>query len=176
MDFLEDVFLTQNDISDRVKSLGKEITNDYKDKNLLLVSILKGSILFLSDLMREIKINNCEVDFMCVSSYVGTKSGGTIKVLKDLNTDISNSDVLIVEDIIESGYTLNYVSKIINDKNPKSLKICALLDKPECHKLDVKADYRGFEVPNKFVIGYGMDYNEKYRNLPFIGILNRRYI
>lgn len=177
MDFLEEVFLTQSDIKSRVKSLGEEITNDYKDKSLLLVSILKGSILFFSDLMREIKIPSFKIDFMCVSSYIGTKnSGGKVKILKDLSIDIRDLDVLIVEDILESGYTLNYVSKMLKAKNPRSLKICTLLDKPNCHKIDINADYIGFEIPDKFVIGYGMDYNEKYRNLPFIGILNSKYI
>ena len=175
-DFLEEIFLTEEDIAKIVKRLGEEITRDYKDKNLLLVGILKGSMIFLSDLMKEIKINTCEVDFMCASSYVGTMDGGgKVNVLKDLSIDIKNYDVLIVEDILESGYTLQRITSMLKERNPKSLKICTLLDKPQRHKVDITSDYVGLVIPNRFVIGYGMDYNEKYRNLPYIGILDSKY-
>lgn len=176
-DFLEEIFLTEDDIAKIVKRLGEEITRDYEGKNLLLVGILKGSMIFLSDLMKEIKSNTCEVDFMCASSYVGTMDGGgKVNVLKDLSIDIKNYDVLIVEDILESGYTLDRITGMLKERNPKSLKICTLLDKPQRHKVDITADYVGIVIPNRFVIGYGMDYNEKYRNLPYIGILDRKYI
>ena len=126
--------------------------------------------------MKEIKLANCEIDFMCISSYCGTSTTGKVNVLKDLNKDVKNYDILIVEDILESGYTLKKVAGILKKKNPKSIKICSLLDKPHRRKVEINADYVGIEIPDKFVIGYGMDYNEKYRNLPFIGVLNRKYI
>ncbi len=167
-DFLEEIFLNEEDIDKIIKRLGKEITNDYKDKNLLLISILKGSVLFISDLMKEIKLYNCEVDFMCMSSYTGTKNlGGEVNLVKDLN---------IVEDILESGYTLRKVVDLSAQKNPKSLKICTLLDKPIRRKTPIEADYVGVTIPDKFVVGYGMDYYGKCRNLPFVGILNKKYI
>ena len=174
--YLEEVFLKSEDIAKIVKRLGEEITNDYKDKNLLLLGILKGSIMFMSDLMKEIKLHDCEIDFMCLSSYEGTSSTGKVNVLKDLNKDVKNYDILIVEDILESGYTLKKVVQILKEKNPESIKICTLLDKPHRRKVEIEADYVGIKIPDKFVIGYGMDYNEKYRNLPFIGVLNRKYI
>lgn len=177
MDFVEEIFIEKNKISERVKELGQEITRDYKNKNLLLISILKGSVIFFTDLIREINIYNCELDYMHVSSYIGTVRSDKINVIKDLNTsDITKFDVLIVEDIFETGHTLKFVKNMLSKRNPKSLKICCLLDKPEMHEVDIQADYVGFEIQNKFVIGYGMDYNEKYRNLPFIGVLNKKYI
>ena len=175
-EFLEDVFLTREDIAKTVKRLGKEITEDYKGKNLLLVSILKGSVMFMVDLMKEINLDNCEIDFMYVSSYVGTKNScGKVNVVRDLNTDIKDYDVLIVEDILESGYTLHHVKNMLMLRQPKSLKICTFFDKPQSRKVPIEADYVGREIPDKFVIGYGMDYNEKYRNLPFVGILDSKY-
>lgn len=176
-DFLEEIFLNEEELSKIIKRLGEEITRDYKDKNLLLVAILKGSVMFISDLMKNINLYNCEVDFMCMSSYTGTKnSGGKVNILKDLDKEVSNYDVLVVEDILESGYTLKQTKEIIENKKPKSLKICTLLDKPCRRKVPLEADYVGVTIPDKFVIGYGMDYNGKCRNLPFIGILNKKYI
>lgn len=177
MDFLDEILITENKINSKVCELGQKITHDYKDKNLLLVGILKGSIMFFTDLSREINIYNFTLDFIQVSSYTGMVRNNKINILKNLSTeDITNFDVLIIEDILESGHTLEFVKNMINSKNPKSLKTCVLLDKPELHKINTKADYVGFEIPDKFVIGYGMDYNEKYRNLPFIGVLNKKYI
>ena len=176
-DFFEEIFLNEEEIDKIVKRLGREITNDYKDKNLLLISVLKGSVLFISDLMKEIKLYNCEVDFMCMSSYTGTKNlGGEVNLVKDLNRDVTDYDILIVEDILESGYTLRKVVDLIKNKNPKSLKICTLLDKPIRRKTPIEADYVGITIPDKFVVGYGMDYYEKCRNLHFVGILNKKYI
>lgn len=176
-DFFEEIFLNEEEIDKIVKRLGREITNDYKDKNLLLISVLKGSVLFISDLMKEIKLYNCEVDFMCMSSYTGTKNlGGEVNLVKDLNRDVTDYDILIVEDILESGYTLRKVVDLIKNKNPKSLKICTFLDKPIRRKTPIEADYVGITIPDKFVVGYGMDYYEKCRNLPFVGILNKKYI
>ncbi len=172
-EYIGKIFLNCEEIDKIVKRLGKQITSDYKDKSLLLVGILKGSILFISDLMKEIKLYNCEVDFMCMSSYVGTQNlGGEVKVLKGLDIDITNYDVLIIEDILESGYTLKKVTEMLKEKNPKSLKICTFLDKPSKRKVDIEADYVGIEISDKFVIGYGMDYNGKYRNLPFVTVLD----
>ncbi len=176
MDFIKKILFSREELSDTVKRLGKQISEDYKDKNLLLVSLLKGSVLFMADLMREITFP-CAIDFMSVSSYTGTKnSGGNVNILKDLNIDIKGYDVLIVEDILESGYTLKCVTEMFKLRNPASIKICTLLDKPDCRKTDIEAEYVGHKIPDDFVVGYGMDCNEKYRNLPFVGVLNPKYI
>lgn len=169
---IDRVLLSEEDLKEIVKRLGKEITEDYKDKNLVLVSVLKGSVIFMADLMREIKVP-CTIDFMSVSSYgAGTKTSGVVRIIKDLDTDvIEGADLLIVEDILDSGVTLEYLIKVLSARNPKSIKICTLLDKPERRKANVKADYSGAQIPDAFVVGYGLDFNEKYRNLPFIGAL-----
>ena len=151
--------------------LGKQITEDYEGKNLLLVSVLKGSVVFMTDLMRQIDLR-CSIDFMAVSSYgSGTKSSGVVKILKDLDRPIEEKDVLIVEDILDSGRTLQYIMGILQGRNPKSIRICTLFDKPERRAVPVEASYIGFEVPDEFIVGYGLDYNEIYRNLPYIGVL-----
>lgn len=176
MDFIKEVLLSREEIANTVKKLGEEISRDYKDKNLLMISLLKGSAVFMTDLMREVTIP-CKIDFMAVSSYSGTKNnGGNVNILMDLNIDIKDFDVLIVEDILESGYTLKCVTKMLRSRSPKSIKICTLLDKPESRKTDIEAQYVGHKIPGEFVIGYGLDYNEKYRNLPFIGVLDPKYI
>ncbi len=169
---IDRVLLSEKELSEIVKKLGEEITRDYKDKNLVLVSVLKGSVIFMADLMREIKLP-CTIDFMSVSSYgAGTKTSGVVKIIKDLDTDVvEGADLLIVEDILDSGVTLEYLIKVLSARNPKSVKICTLLDKPERRKANVKADYAGAQIPDAFVVGYGLDFNEKYRNLPFIGAL-----
>ena len=169
---IDRVLLSEKELSEIVKKLGEEITRDYKDKNLVLVSVLKGSVIFMADLMREIKLP-CTIDFMAVSSYgAGTKTSGVVKIIKDLDTDVvEGADLLIVEDILDSGVTLEYLIKVLSARNPKSVKICTLLDKPERRKANVKADYAGAQIPDAFVVGYGLDFNEKYRNLPFIGAL-----
>ena len=153
--------------------MGKQISEDYKDKNLLLISVLKGSVVFMSDLMRSIKIP-CKIDFMSVSSYgSGTESTGHVKIIKDLDIDLAGYDLLIVEDILDSGNTLYNLKNLLLGRNPKSVKICTFLDKPARRTADIKADYVGIEVPDDFVVGYGLDYNENYRNLPCLGILKR---
>lgn len=168
---IDKILLEEKSISDRVKELGKEISKDYKDKNLLLVSVLKGSVVFMSDLMRAISIH-CGIDFMVVSSYgSGTKTSGVVKIIKDLDINLEGYDVLLIEDILDSGMTLSYITNILKTRHPKSIKICTLLDKPERRKVKVSADYIGFEVPDEFVVGYGLDYDEKYRNLPYVGVL-----
>lgn len=168
---IEKVLLTEDEISDIVKGLGEKISCDYEGKNLLLVSILKGSVIFMADLMRSITVP-CHIDFMAVSSYgKGTKTSGTVKIIKDLDNDIEGYDLLIVEDILDSGMTLSYISDILEARKPNSIKICTFLDKPERRTADIKADYVGTQVPDEFVVGYGLDYAEKYRNLPFLGVL-----
>lgn len=167
------VFLSEKDIKEKVAELGKQISEDYRgsDKNLLVISILKGSVIFLSDLIRNIDVD-LSIDFMVISSYGrSTTSKGNVKIIKDLDINISNYDLLIVEDILDSGYTLSKLLEILKVRKPKSLKICTLLDKPDRRVVNVDLDYCGFTVPDEFIVGYGLDYDEKYRNLPYIGIL-----
>lgn len=170
---IEKVLIDEQELSDIVMRLGKQISEDYKDKDLLLVSILKGSVMFMADLMREITIP-CNIDFMAVSSYgSGSKSSGVVKIIKDLDKSIEGKDLLIVEDILDSGRTLNYIKTILEARGIRSLKICTLFDKPERREVDLFADYIGAMVPNEFIVGYGLDYDEYYRNLPYIGALKR---
>lgn len=166
------VLLTEEQIKEIIKRLGAQITEDYEGKNLLLVGVLKGSTVFMADLMREIK-THCKIDFMAVSSYgSGTSTTGSVKIIKDLTIDLSGYDLLIVEDILDSGVTLSNLREMLLTRKPASFKICTFLDKPERRKADVKADYVGAEIPDAFVVGYGLDYDEKYRNLPFLGVLD----
>lgn len=166
------VLVSEGDIKVKVAELGKKISEDYKNKNLLMISVLKGSVVFMADLMRSIDIP-LRIDFMSVSSYgAGVKTTGVVKIIKDLDIDISGYDLLIVEDILDSGLTLQYITEILEQRNPRSIKLCTLLDKPERRKVDLSPDYKCFTIPDEFVIGYGLDYDEKYRNLPFIGVLN----
>ena len=170
---IEKVLIDEQELSDIVMRLGKQISEDYKDKDLLLVSILKGSVMFMADLMRAITIP-CNIDFMAVSSYgSGAKTSGVVKILKDLDKSIEGKDLLIVEDILDSGKTLNYLTEILMARNPNSIKICTLFDKPDRREVNIFADYIGTKVPNEFIVGYGLDYNEYYRNLPDIGALKR---
>lgn len=170
---LERILLSERKINAKIKQLGKQISKDYKGKNLLLVGVLKGSCVAMTDLMREVSIP-CAIDFMCVSSYgSGVESSGTVNITKDLSVDIADYDVLIVEDILDSGNTLFKLTKLLRERNPKSVKICTLLDKPERRTADIKPDYNGFVIADEFVVGYGLDYDEKYRNLPYIGVLKK---
>ncbi|MBO5896275.1 MAG: hypoxanthine phosphoribosyltransferase [Clostridia bacterium] len=170
---IEKVIINEDELSAIVKDLGKRISEDYKDKDLLLVSILKGSVIFMADLMRAISIP-CNIDFMAVSSYgSGAKTTGVVKIIKDLDQSIEGKDLLIVEDILDSGKTLNYLREILLARNPASIRICTLFDKPDRREVDVYADYIGSKVPNEFIVGYGLDYDEYYRNLPYIGALKR---
>lgn len=167
---ISEVLFSEKQIKSAVIKLGKILTEDYKNKNPLLICPLKGSLLFFSDLIREIK-TPCEIDFMSVSSYnSNTISSGEVKIKKDLDTNINGRHVLIVEDIIDTGITLNHLVKILGSRNPATLKICTLLDKPSRRIANIKSDYNCFEIPDKFVVGYGMDLAERYRNLPYIGI------
>ena len=159
-------------LADRVRQLADEISADYEGKDLLLVGVLKGAVFFLADLMRHLRVP-CEVDFMAVASYgSSTDSSGVVRILKDLDTSIEGRDVLIVEDIVDSGLTLSYLLRTMRAREPASLEVCALLTKPERRKVNLPIRYTGFEIPNRFVIGYGLDYGEKFRNLPFVAVLN----
>lgn len=170
---IEKILKTKTEIQAKIKQLGEQISKDYEGKNPVLICILKGGIVFLSDLMRNIS-TPVELDFMSLSSYGNsTKSSGVVKIKKDIDVDISNRDVVIVEDIVDSGLTLKYLDEYFMQHNPTSVKICTLLDKPNAHQIDLKIDYVGFEVGNEFVVGYGLDYAQKYRNLPYIGILKK---
>jgi hypoxanthine phosphoribosyltransferase len=165
------VLIDEVTIRKRVRELGDVINREYVRKDLLLVSVLKGSIVFMADLIRSITIPH-EIDFMATSSYgAGVSSSGVVRILKDLNTSIEGRNVVIVEDIIDSGHTLSYLARILQERRPASLRIMTLLDKPERREVDIHVDWVGFSIPNEFVVGYGLDYNEVYRNLPFIGVL-----
>ncbi len=165
------VLISEQELAEKVKELGAQISRDYEGKDLMMVSVLKGSVVFMADLMRAITIN-ASIDFMSVSSYgSGTKTTGVVRIIKDLNDDLNGKDILIVEDILDSGMTLSYLTKHILGKGASSIKIATLLDKPERRKVDVYPDYKGFVVPDEFVVGYGLDYDEKYRNLPYVGVL-----
>lgn len=170
---IDRILLSKEELDEAVKRLGSQISEDYRERNLLLVSVLKGSVVFMADLMRAIDIP-CRIDFMCVSSYgSGTKTSGTVRILKDLDIDIEGYDLLLVEDILDSGKTLSYITEILLARNPKSIRICTLLDKPDRRQVDLTAEYTGYTIPDEFVVGYGLDYDEKYRNLPFVGVLKR---
>ena len=168
---IERTLLSEQEIKEITQRLGKKITEEYKGKNVLLVSILKGAVVFMADMMREIDLK-CEIDFMVVSSYgSGVKTSGNVKIIKDVDIPLTGKDVIIIEDILDSGLTLNYIINMLKERNPNSIEICTLLDKPSGRKAEAYAKYIGKEVPDAFVVGYGLDYDEKYRNLPFVGIL-----
>ena len=171
-DDIQTVLVTEEQLRAKVAELGARISRDYAGKDLLLVSILKGAVVFMADLMRAVTIP-CSIDFMVVSSYGGTntESTGLVKIVKDLDADLSGREVLIVEDVLDTGVTLSNLVPMLQLRHPNSVRICAILDKPARRKTDIRADYTGFEVPDAFVVGYGLDYNEYYRNLPYIGIL-----
>lgn len=168
---IKKVLISQAEIESVVTKLGKQISQDYKGKNLLVVSVLKGAALFMADIIRKIDIP-LRIDFMVVSSYgSGTSTSGSVKIIKDLDIDVKDYDILIVEDILDSGVTLSNLIKVLESRNPRSVKICSLLTKPERRKVEVPLAYEGFVIPDEFVVGYGLDYAEKYRNLPYIGVL-----
>ena len=175
LDDIESVLFSEEQINEMIVRMGEQISEDYKDKKLLLVGILKGSIMVMADLMRAVKVP-AEIDFTSVSSYGdSTSTSGRVRIVKDLDRDISGYDVLIVEDILDSGRTLSYLKGVLSARNPASIKICTIFDKPERRKVaDIKADYVGDTVPDAFIVGYGLDYAQKYRNLPFVGILKER--
>ena len=167
---IENVLISKDEIESRVAEMGRRITADFRDKDPIFVGVLKGCFIFMADLMRHVDIK-CTMDFMAVSSYSGTSSTGAVKINKDLSQDIEGRHVIIVEDILDSGVTLSYLKRYLMGRKPASINIVTLLDKPARRKADVFADYSCFEVPDAFVVGYGLDYNEHYRNLPYIGVL-----
>ncbi len=165
------VLVTTEEISRGITALGRQISEDYSGKKLMMVSVLKGSIVFMADLMRAVTIP-VSIDFMSVSSYGGgVKTSGVVKIIKDLDVSLEGYDLLLVEDILDSGKTLHYLVELLSQKGANSIKIATLLDKPDRRQVDLRADYVCFTVPDQFVVGYGLDYNEKYRNLPFVGVL-----
>lgn len=168
---IKEVLVSEEEIKKKVKELGKKISEDYKDKDLLLVGILKGAVIFMSDLARSIDIP-LKLDFMAVSSYGKTSiSTGEVRIIKDLDFSVENKDILIVEDIIDTGYTLTYLTDNLKKRGAHSVKVCTLLNKPERRKADVAIDYLGFDIPDEFVVGYGLDYAEEGRNLPYVAAL-----
>ncbi|NLI93878.1 MAG: hypoxanthine phosphoribosyltransferase [Peptococcaceae bacterium] len=170
-ELIDKVLISTDELKKRVAELGEQITGDYRGKELLIIGIFKGAVPFLADLIREIKIPLC-YDFMAVSSYgASTRSSGAVRILKDLDTSVEDRHVLIVEDIVDTGLTLKYLKENLARRHPLSLKIVTLLDKPERREVDVQPDYNGFTIPNEFVVGYGLDFNEMYRNLPYVGVL-----
>ena len=168
---IERILLSEDQIRARIQELGQQLTADYREKNPIFVGILNGVVVFFADMIRAIPID-CQIDFMAVSSYGGgTESSGKIQVKKDLSADIEDRHVVILEDILDTGLTLRHTVDYLMTKHPASLKICTLLDKPDRRKAEIQADYIGFTVPNLFVVGYGLDFDERYRNLPYIGVL-----
>ena len=172
-DDVAEVLISAEQIRTRTRELGQQISRDYQDQDLLLVCVLKGATAFLADLMREITVPHA-IDFMAISSYgASTESSGVVRIMKDLDTNIAGRNVLIVEDIIDTGRTLSYITQMLKTRGPKSLRICSLLSKPSRREIEIRVDYVGFEIPNRFVIGYGLDFGEIYRSLPYIGVLRK---
>ena len=170
-DGIAKVLVSEEEIKEICKRLGEQISRDYAGKKLFLVSVLKGAVVFMADLMRNITCD-CEIDFMAVSSYSGAKTTGVVKFKKDLDINPEGCDILLVEDILDSGITLSYLKGVLEQRNAASIKVCAFLNKPANRQADIVAEYVGKEIPDEFVVGYGLDYNEKYRNLPFVGVLS----
>lgn len=174
MEGIVEVLISREKVEERIKELAKEIEKDYAGKNLVCVGLLKGSVMFMSDIIKSIDLD-LRIDFMKVSSYGGgTNSTGVVKILKDVDVDLAGKDVLIIEDIIDTGLTILNVKDFLNKKNPNSVKVCTLLDKPSRRVVEVKGEYVGFEIPDEFVVGYGLDLDEKYRNLPYVGKFVRK--
>ena len=168
---IKSVLLSEEELKKIVQELGRKISEDYKGKNLLMIGVLKGSFMFIADLMRAVDIP-CRVDFMAVSSYgSGVRTSGEVRIVKDLEKTVRGCDLLVVEDILDSGMTLSYLLENLQSRNPNSIKLCTLLDKPDRRQREVHVDYRGAVIPDEFVVGYGLDYDERYRNLPYVGIL-----
>lgn len=168
---IERILLTEETLRDKIRTIGKAISEDYKGRDLVLIGVLKGSVLFMGDLMKEIDIH-CAMEFMAVSSYGNsTQTSGVVRILKDLDYPIEGKDIIIVEDIIDSGVTLKYLIEYLKGRKPNSIEVACLLNKPDRRKAEIDVKYLGFDVPDYFLVGYGLDYAEKYRNLPFIGIL-----
>lgn len=170
-DTVGEVIITQEQINERAREIGEQITQDYRGEEVVLVCILRGAVLWMGDIMKNVALDTV-IDFMAVSSYgASTKSSGVVKIIKDLDSDIEGKNVIIVEDIVDSGTTLNYLKHYLENRKTRSVRICTLLDKPAGRKVDLQADYVGFEVEDRFIVGYGLDFDQKYRNLPYISFL-----
>ena len=173
---ISEILITEEEIKNKIIELGKKISKDYKGKNLILVGILRGAVIFMADLARKISIPMV-FDFIAISSYgAETKSSGVVRILKDLDANIKGKDVLIVEDIVDTGLTLDYLLRMLKSRKPSSIKVCTFLTKTARRKVNVKVDYSGFDIPNKFVVGYGLDYAGKFRNVPYVFTLNSEFI
>lgn len=172
---LTEILITKEQIEKRVKEIALKISTDYHGRDVFFIGILKGCFLFLSDIIKNVKINT-NVDFMMISSYDGKQSSGVVRILLDLKQPIEGKDVIIVEDIVDSGLTINYLTKTLKTRKPKSIEVCTLLNKPSCRKINLNLKYVGFDIPDKFVVGYGLDYKELYRNLPYVGVLKNEVI
>lgn len=171
MDAVGEVMITEKEIIERAEKIGQQINEDYKGESVLLIGILRGAVMWMTELMKHLTID-VEIDFMACSSYgMSTKSSGEVKINKDLESDVNGKNIIIVEDIVDSGTTLQYLKGYLENRNPKSIRICALLDKPEGRRVDIDADYYAFTVGNQFIVGYGLDYAQKYRQLPYIAYL-----
>ncbi len=171
---IDEILITEEEIKQKILELGKQITKDYEGKDLIFIGVLRGAVIFMSDLARAISVPMI-FDFIAISSYgASTESSGVVRILKDLDETIENKDVLVVEDIVDTGLTLDYLIRILKSRNPASLKVCTFLNKKARRKINVKIDYSGFDIPNKFVVGYGLDYGGKFRNIPYVFTLNPR--
>ncbi|NIP38304.1 MAG: hypoxanthine phosphoribosyltransferase [Candidatus Dadabacteria bacterium] len=174
-DDIEQILINEQELKQKAAELGKNISDDYDGLNPVFITVLRGSIVFLCDLIREVKIP-ISLDFLSVSSYSGQTHTGVVRIIKDLDENIENKHVILIEDIIDTGLTLNYIVGMLRERKPASIKVCALLDKKVRRIIDIPIDYMGFEIPDEFVVGYGMDYNQKYRNLPYIGVLKQEVL
>lgn len=170
MERIGNIIISEDDIRNRIQEIGRQISKDYEGKELVIVCVLKGAVVFVSDLIRAISLPVC-VDFLSISSYAERSEAGAVRILKDLDMDITNREILVVEDIIDTGFTLGYLLRILKARNPATLKVAVLLDRPALRIVDLPVAYKGFEIPEEFVVGYGLDYNQKYRNLPYISML-----
>ncbi len=173
---VQEILIDEATLQARISELGSEITEDYRGRDPLLIGVLKGAVFFMADLMRHLTVP-CEVDFMAISSYgASTDSSGVVRILKDLDINIEGRDVLVVEDIIDSGLTLSYLMRNLEAREPATLEVCALMTKPARREIDVPVRYTGFEIPNEFVVGYGLDFGERYRNLPYVAVLDEELV
>ncbi len=172
---IKEILISEDELKEKICKIGTNISRDYKGLNPVFITVLRGSIIFVCDLIREVNIP-ISLDFLSVSSYSGQSHTGVVRIIKDLDENIENKNVILIEDIIDTGLTLNYIVNMLQERKPASIKVCALLDKKVRRIIEVPIDYKGFEIPDEFVVGYGMDYNQKYRNLPFVGILNEEIL
>ncbi|GHU82734.1 hypoxanthine-guanine phosphoribosyltransferase [Clostridia bacterium] len=176
-EYIDKILIDEETLNKRVNELALQINEDYKGKRLVMIGVLKGSFTFMADLLRRITLDDVEIDFMKVSSYgASTKSSGVVRIVQDLEINIEKAHLLIVEDILDTGKTLSYLIDLFESRSPASVKVCTILNKPSRREVNIEADYVGFDIPDEFVIGYGLDYAQKYRNLPFVGVLKKEFV